>query len=59
MLRKARALLERAVALSPQDAETHFQLSRVYNRVGESALATRHLELFQKLKSQREKVSTP
>ena len=56
---KARSALERAVALNDRDPETHFLLSRVYNRVGESALATRHLELFQKLKSQREKPSTP
>jgi Flp pilus assembly protein TadD len=56
---KARAVLERAVALNAQDAETHFLLSRVYSRVGENALASRHLELFQKLKSQREKPSAP
>jgi tetratricopeptide (TPR) repeat protein len=58
-VQKARAVLERAVAMSPQDAETHFQLSRLYNRIGESALAERHLEIFQKLKSQREKGSAP
>jgi tetratricopeptide (TPR) repeat protein len=56
---KARSVLERAVALNPQDAETHFLLSRVYNRVGETTLASRHLELFQKLKNQREKPSAP
>lgn len=52
---KARAVLERAVTIAPQDAETHFQLSRLYNRLGESALAARHLELFRQLKIQREK----
>ena len=56
---KARALLERAVALDPQDAETHFQLSRLYNRIGERALAQRQLELFQRLKQQAEKGTVP
>ena len=56
---KARTLLERAVALDPQDAETHFQLSRLYNRIGERALAQRQLELFQRLKQQAEKGTVP
>ncbi|MGH9943358.1 MAG: hypothetical protein ACRD9R_13510, partial [Pyrinomonadaceae bacterium] len=56
---KARAALERAAALAPQDAETHFQLSRLYHRAGESALARKHLDLFQQLKNQREKGTTP
>jgi Flp pilus assembly protein TadD len=56
---KARAALERAASLNPQDAETHFQLSRLYNRLGEAALAARHLEQFQKLKSQREQAPAP
>ena len=45
-------MLERALALNPQDAETHFQLSRLYNRIGERTLAQHELELFQKLKQQ-------
>jgi tetratricopeptide (TPR) repeat protein len=56
---KARAVLERAAALKPEDAETHFQLSRLYNLIGESKLARQHLGLFQKLKGQREKLSQP
>lgn len=48
---KARAVLEKAVALAPADADTHFQLSRLYNLIGESALAKKHLETFQKLKN--------
>ena len=56
---KARSVLERAVALNPQDAETHFLLSRVYNRLGDSVLATRHLQLFQRIKNQTGKLPTP
>ncbi len=56
---RAREVLERAVALNPQDAETHFQLSRLYNRLAENVLAARHLEEFQKLKSQRERAPEP
>jgi tetratricopeptide (TPR) repeat protein len=47
---KARTVLERAVAIDPSDADTHFQLSRLYNLIGEPDLAKKHLELFQKLK---------
>lgn len=56
---KARVVLERAVALNPEDPETHFLLSRLYSLVGESILARQHLGLFQKLKGQREKLSPP
>jgi tetratricopeptide (TPR) repeat protein len=56
---RARAALERAVALDAEDAETHFQLSRLYSRAGESALAERHLALFQKLKSAKEGGGVP
>lgn len=48
---KARVVLEKAVALVPDDADTHFQLSRLYNLIGESALAKKHLEIFQTLKN--------
>ncbi|HEY8562394.1 MAG TPA: tetratricopeptide repeat protein [Pyrinomonadaceae bacterium] len=48
---KARAVLEKAVALDAADADAHFQLSRAYNLLGEPALAKKHLELFQKLKN--------
>lgn len=48
---KARIVLEKAVALDPNDADTHFQLSRLYNLTGESALAKKHLEMFQTLKN--------
>jgi tetratricopeptide (TPR) repeat protein len=56
---KGRAVLERAAALNPQDAETHFLLSRLYSLAGEKTLARQHLDLFQKLKSQREKQPPP
>ena len=49
--KQARAALERAAMLNAQDADTHFQLSRLYNLTGETALAKRHLEMFQKLKN--------
>lgn len=47
---KARGFLERAAALIPKDGETHFQLVRLYNRIGETALAKQHQEIFQKLR---------
>jgi len=56
---KAREVLERAVALNAEDPETHFLLSRLYNLIGESSLAKQHLALFQKIKGQREKLSSP
>lgn len=48
---KARPVLEKSVAIEPNDADTHFQLSRLYNLLGETALAKKHLEIFQKLKN--------
>ena len=48
---KARVVLEKSVALEPNDADTHFQLSRLYNLIGETELAKKHLEIFQKLKN--------
>ncbi|MGI9035809.1 MAG: tetratricopeptide repeat protein [Pyrinomonadaceae bacterium] len=48
---KARVVLEKSVALAPDDAETHFQLSRLYNLLGNSQLAKQHLEMFQKIKN--------
>jgi hypothetical protein len=37
--------------LDPNNADAHFQLSRLYNIIGERDLAKKHLEIFQKLKS--------
>jgi tetratricopeptide (TPR) repeat protein len=48
---KARTVLEKAVLLDPNDPETHFQLSRLYNLIGEPELGKKQLELFQKLKT--------
>lgn len=48
---KARPVLEKAAALNPNDSDTHFQLSRLYSVIGESALAKKHLEIFQKLRN--------
>ena len=50
---KARAVLERSVALNPKDAETHFLLSRLYSLIGESVLARQHFGIFQKLRAQK------
>lgn len=48
---KARSLLEKAVVLAPSDAITHFQLSRLYNLIGEASLAATHFERFRTLKA--------
>jgi tetratricopeptide (TPR) repeat protein len=48
---KARIVLERSVSINPNDADTHFQLSRMYNLIGESDLAKKHLEIFQKMRN--------
>lgn len=48
---KARVALEKSAAINPNDADTHFQLSRLYNLTGETDLAKKHLETFQKLKN--------
>lgn len=48
---KARTVLEKAVSLNPKDADTHFQLSRLYNLIGEQILAKKHLKIFQELKN--------
>jgi Tfp pilus assembly protein PilF len=56
---KARDVLERAVQLNPEDPETHFFLSRLYNLIGDSTLARQHLSVFQKLRAEREKLSHP
>jgi len=47
---KARAALERAASIAPKDGDTHFQLVRLYNRVGETELAKKHQEIFQSLR---------
>ena len=48
---KARVVLEKSVVVNPNDPDTHFQLSRLYNMTGETDLAKKHLEMFQKLKN--------
>lgn len=48
---KAQTVLEKAVAINPNDADTHFQLSRLYNLIGRSELAKQHLEMFQKIRN--------
>ena len=48
---RARVVLEKSAAINPSDADTHFQLSRLYNLTGETALAKKHLDAFQKLRN--------
>jgi len=50
---KAREMLERSVAIDQDDPETHFQLSRLYNLIGDAVLAKQHLETFQKIKNKK------
>lgn len=50
---KARPVLEKAVRLLPEDADTHFQLSRLYNLLGEPELARKHLQIFRELRYQK------
>lgn len=42
--------LEAAVRLSPEDPSYHYQLAQSYRRLGRSALAEKHLAMFQSLK---------
>ncbi len=44
--------LEAAVRLSPEDASYHYQLAQAYRKLGRSALADRHLALFQSAEGQ-------
>jgi hypothetical protein len=44
-------VLEKSLALNEKDADTHFQLSRLYNLIGETDLAKKHLEIFQNLRN--------
>lgn len=46
----ARASLEKAVSIDPTDANTHFQLSRLYNLIGETDLAKVHFEKYKELR---------
>jgi len=40
-------------AIDQDDPETHFQLSRLYNLIGDAVLAKQHLETFQKIKNKK------
>lgn len=47
--------LEAAVRLSPEDASYHYQLAQGYRRLGRTALADKHVALFQALKDKARK----
>jgi tetratricopeptide (TPR) repeat protein len=42
--------LRRAIALQPGVAQAHYRLAQAYRRTGQTALAEKELEIFQKLK---------
>jgi tetratricopeptide (TPR) repeat protein len=44
----ARAALEKAVAANPTSKAAHYQLSLAYARLGQEALAQKHVELYRK-----------
>jgi Tfp pilus assembly protein PilF len=54
---KARPLLEKAADLSPKDADTHFQLARLYSQIGEDDLAKKHQKIFRQLRDPGGKTS--
>jgi tetratricopeptide (TPR) repeat protein len=45
------APLRRAAALEPDHAQTHYRLAQAYQRTGQSALAAKELEIFERLKA--------
>jgi tetratricopeptide (TPR) repeat protein len=51
-LAEARALLERSAKGNPNDSQLHFELSRVYARLGERQLAEEQTRIVQQLRAQ-------
>jgi tetratricopeptide (TPR) repeat protein len=51
---QARAYLERAIQLDPNDSRLHFVLSRVYRRLGRETDAGRETEMYQKLNAAKQ-----
>jgi tetratricopeptide (TPR) repeat protein len=52
-LPKARAALEKAVEQAPGEPQNHYELARVYNKLGMKQQADEQFALFQKLRPQR------
>jgi Tfp pilus assembly protein PilF len=52
-LPKARAALEKAIEQAPDEPQNHYELARVYNKLGLKQQADEQLALFQKLRPQR------
>lgn len=50
---EAATLLERAVALAPQSAEAHYQLSLAYKRLGKDAASQEQAQIFQRLRAEQ------
>ena len=46
------AALQRAIALDPNQPQSHYQLAQIYKKLGRTEDAQRELELFQKLDTQ-------
>ncbi len=49
-IKQSSELLQRAVKLEPRSPELHFQLSRMYQRLGQDEAARQQLAIFQKLR---------
>jgi Flp pilus assembly protein TadD len=57
--REAVPPLQRAVALEPDAAQSHFRLAQAYQRTGQADLAARELEIFEKLKARESTPAVP
>jgi len=51
----ARPVLEAALAVHPDNSQLHYELSRVYARLGEKALAAEQTQIFQDLRGRENK----
>lgn len=52
-LTRARAALEKAIEQSPDEPQNHYELARVYNKLGMKEQSEQQLALYQKLRPQR------
>jgi Flp pilus assembly protein TadD len=53
---KALALLEESVRLEPTNPTTHYRLGSLYRKMGRVEDAKREIDLYRKLKDEREKL---
>jgi len=52
----ARSILEAALATHPDHAQLHYELSRVYARLGQTTLAAEQTHIFQELRTRESKI---